>query len=317
MYRNNKIGIAVPAYNEEELIQYTLLGIPDYVDRIYVCNDGSTDRTKEKVEEIAKGDPRVFLINHESNIGVGGAIVDCHKKSLEEGMAIIAVMAGDDQMDPAYLPQLFDPLVDGEADYSKGNRLYIRNALHGMSKWRLIGNRMLTILTKVVTGNWNISDPQNGYTAITAEALQRLPLDSLYRGYLFENDMLIKLNSLNMRIMDIPIPARYGNEISSINYSSFVTRGIVFMVRGYLWRLRNKYLTTGCRPLVLSSVSGALAILIGGVMISWGINGGPTHDQTVTVWLITALAVGALGALAIASWGYYKKTQTSVLHRRS
>lgn len=242
MYRGRLVGVSIPAYNEEQLILATLSGMPDYIDRIYVCNDASTDRTREKVEERMREDHRVLLLNHNTNTGVGGAIIDCHKNALDDGMEIVVVMAGDNQMDPAYLPQLLAPLIDSRADYTKGNRLYVADALRGMSKWRVFGNRILTLMTKVVTGNWNISDPQNGYTAITAEALRKLSLDTLYKGYLFENDMLIKLNALNMRIKDVPIPARYGEEDSGIDYSSFITKGILFMARGYLWRLKAKYL---------------------------------------------------------------------------
>ena len=188
-----------------------------------------------------KEDNRVFLIDHQTNTGVGGAIVDCHKKALEEGMSIVAVMAGDDQMDPAYLPTLLDPLIDGAADYTKGNRLYSKEASSGMSEWRRAGNKLLAIMTKFVTGNWDVDDPQNGYTAITADALRKLPLDEMYKGYLFENDMLVKLNAYHLRIRDIPIPARYGNEESGIKYHSFITNGLVFMMTSYLWRMNIKY----------------------------------------------------------------------------
>jgi hypothetical protein len=170
-------------------------------------------------------------------------------------MALIAVMAGDNQMDPIHLPKLLDPLVEGKADYTKGNRLYERDALSGMSRWRFAGNKILTLLTKVVTGNWRVCDPQNGYTSITARALRDLPLDFLYKGYLFENDMLVKLNVNNNRIMDVPIPAKYGDEISSIDYYSFITRGILFLVRAFLWRVGAKYILRRLNPLRISGLA--------------------------------------------------------------
>ena len=218
------------------------------MDRVYVCNDASADRTREKVEEFMKMDGRVALINHEVNTGVGGAIIDCHKAALQDGMDIVAVMAGDDQMDPAYLPQLLDPLIDGRADYTKGNRLYAPQALEGMSRWRYTGNFILTLISKFATGNWEVKDPQNGYTAITADALRKLPLDGVYKGYLFENDMLVKLNAMDLRIMDVPIPARYQSEVSGINYYSFITRGLLFLVRAFLWRVKVKYVAYYLRP---------------------------------------------------------------------
>jgi glycosyltransferase involved in cell wall biosynthesis len=267
MYRGKVVGVSVPAHNEEELIITTLTGIPDYIDRIYVCNDASTDRTREKVEEYMRRDGRVVLINHERNMGVGGAVIDCHKLALREGMEIIAVMAGDDQMDPSYLPRLLDPLVDDNADYTKGNRLGEREALRGMSRWRYTGNYILTLFSKIATGNWMVCDPQNGYTAITADALRRLPLDRLYKGYLFENDMLVKLNAHHQRIVDVPIPARYKNEISGINYYSFITCGLLFLVRAFLWRLRAKYLIGCLHPPRLYRTSGMLLTLLGSLIV--------------------------------------------------
>lgn len=268
MYRGWKIGIAVPAHNEEDLILDTLSGIPDYVDRIYVCNDASIDKTQDQVLEFMKGDDRVFLINHHKNTGVGGAIVDCHKKALEEGLSIVAVMAGDDQMDPSYLPSLLDPIIDNKADYTKGNRLYSNKALSGMSKWRMAGNKLLTIMTKFVTGNWNVDDPQNGYTAITADALRKLPLDEMYKGYLFENDMLVKLNAYGLRILDVPIPARYGNEKSGINYYSFITKGLVFMMTSFVWRVNIKYFSRRPKPLIIIGNVGKIVTLLGSLWIA-------------------------------------------------
>lgn len=148
LYRDWKIGIAVPAYNEEELIEVTLTGMPSYVDRIYVCNDASTDCTLERVQAVANNDSRIVLISHEKNTGVGGAIIDCHLRGMADGMDIMAVMAGDNQMDPLELHKLLDPIIDGKTDFAKGNRLYWREALTGMSRWRLFGNSILTLMNK-------------------------------------------------------------------------------------------------------------------------------------------------------------------------
>lgn len=307
MYRNRKVGVSVPAYNEEDFILDTLSGIPDFVDRIYVCNDASRDGTKNKVEEFIKQDGRVVLIDHAGNQGVGGAIVDCHKKAIEEGMEIIAVMAGDNQMDPGYLHLLLDPLIEGRADYAKGNRLYERDSLKGMSRWRFTGNAILTLLTKVATGNWNVSDPQNGYTAITAEALRRLPLDSMYKGYLFENDMLVKLNSNYMRIQDVPIPARYGDEVSDINYYSFITKGMLFMVRSFLWRVKSKYIVRNLRHVRVASASGLAMMLLGMIIL---IATALIESLDGYVWLmdlIAPLMLFALGTTLFVSTAMYRK----------
>ena len=166
-YRDKLIGVVVPAYNEELLIGDTLAGIPEFVARIYVVNDSSTDRTQQVLDYYAKHDTSIVPIRHEVNRGVGAAIVTGYTQALEEGMDIIGVMAGDNQMDPAFLTELLDPIIDRKCDYTMGNR--IANPLYraGMSTWRFIGNSILTMLTKIASGYWQMMDPQNGYTAIS------------------------------------------------------------------------------------------------------------------------------------------------------
>jgi glycosyltransferase involved in cell wall biosynthesis len=153
MYRNNSIAVVVPAYNEELLIQDTLHGIPDFVDRVYVINDGSEDGTEERIKEVASKDCRIVLISHEVNKGVGAAIVTGYSRSIADKMDITAVMAGDNQMDPLELHKLLDPIVDGDADYAKGNRLRSRDTARGMSSWRFFGNNILTYLTRALLQN--------------------------------------------------------------------------------------------------------------------------------------------------------------------
>jgi glycosyltransferase involved in cell wall biosynthesis len=166
-YRGKRIAVVVPAYNEEKLIGETLGSIPDYIARVYAVNDGSSDRTGEIMEDYARRDSRIIPIHHNPNRGVGAAITSGYKRAVEDSMDIAAVMAGDNQMDPAQLPSLLDPIVDGRADYTKGNRLISEAFRTGMSRWRSFGNSILTFLTKVASGYWQMMDPQNGYTAIS------------------------------------------------------------------------------------------------------------------------------------------------------
>ncbi|ABE52895.1 glycosyltransferase family 2 protein [Methanococcoides burtonii] len=176
-----RIGVVVPAYNEEKLIKNTVEGIPQYVDRIYVINDASTDNTAKVIETL--NDPRVVVITHETNKGVGAALINGYKKALRENMDVVAVMAGDDQMNPDQLYKLIIPIIEGRADYTKGNRLMDIEYHIGMSKWRKVGNAVLTILTKIGSGYWHIMDPQNGYTAISKDALIGIGLDDVYTYY--------------------------------------------------------------------------------------------------------------------------------------
>lgn len=236
-----RIGVVVPAYNEELLIDETVRGIPDYVSKIYVVNDCSKDRTSDVVNSV--DDPRIVLIEHTKNQGVGGAITTGYKWAVADHMDIAVVMAGDNQMDPAYLPRLLMPIVEGWADYTKGNRLVDAGHRKGMSAWRTFGNYLLNSLNKIASGYWHVEDPQNGYCAITADALRRLDLDRLYKGYAFENDMLVRLNVHDAVVVNVPIPAKYGREKSKIRYGSFIVKTSAYFVGALLWRSWHKYLS--------------------------------------------------------------------------
>jgi len=233
------IGVVVPTYNEEQLIEKTINGIPEYVKKIYLIDDCSTDSTPDIIKRMT--DPRIISVRHEKNRGVGAAIVTGYKLALEDDMDIVAVMAGDNQMDPGQLPNMLDPIVEGKADFTKGNRIS-RGYWKGMSKWRLLGNFLLTWLNKIASGYWNISDPQNGYVAISVSSLRKFNLDSLYERFAFENDMMIKANMLGIRMMNVTIPARYGEEKSKIKYGTFIIDTSWFLLESFLRRIWTKYI---------------------------------------------------------------------------
>lgn len=172
---------------------------------------------------------------------MGAAITAGYKKALEDHIDIVAVMAGDNQMDPQYLPDLLDPIIDGKAEYTKGNRLLNSKYRKGMSAWRSLGNYTLTFLNKIASGYWHVDDPQNGYTAISSSALKKLNLDKVYRGYAFENDILVKLNIHDISVKNVPIPAKYADEKSKIRYPRFIVRTSLYFVNALTWRSWNKY----------------------------------------------------------------------------
>ena len=262
-YRGKRIAVVVPAYNEEKLIGETLGGIPDYVARVYAVNDCSSDRTGEIMEDYARRDSRIVPIHHNPNRGVGAAITSGYKRAVEDGMDIAAVMAGDNQMDPAQLSSLLDPIVDGRADYTKGNRLISEAFRTGMSRWRSFGNSILTFLTKVASGYWQMMDPQNGYTAISTKTLAELPLDDIYQGYGYCNNLLVWLNIHSMRVLDVAIPARYGQEKSKIRYSTYIPRVSKLLLFNFLFRLKTKYIQMGFHPLAFFYLAGAVLVLLG------------------------------------------------------
>jgi glycosyltransferase involved in cell wall biosynthesis len=240
MYHAYKLAVVVPAYNEEALITHTLKNMPVEADRVYVIDDASTDATRKIAQNYVNG--RIRLLANDSNQGVGAAIVAGYKKALEEKMNIVVVMAGDNQMDGEYLPNLLAPILEGKADYTKGNRLSRTTHHRGMSKWRFIGNWALTFLTRLTTGFWRVQDPQNGYTAITREALKKIDLDRIYPRYGYCNDLLVKLVVSGCRVADVAIPARYGTEKSNIRYLKYIVGVSTLLLSNYLWRIWKKYI---------------------------------------------------------------------------
>jgi len=237
MYRRQKIAVVIPAYNEAKLIGSTLGGVPAYVDTIIPINDASKDDTAKVVRTLAAKNKKIFLVDLEVNSGVGGAIMAGHQKALAEKADIIAVMAGDNQMDPNRLSELLDTIIDQKIDYAKGNRFRHAEELRTMPRVRLIGNIVVTLMNKLATGYWSISDPLNGYTAITAKALRMVDRNRLMPRYDFEISLLLELADKNLAVRDVFIPARYGTEQSKIRLFRDAWRAIRTMTRGFFRRI--------------------------------------------------------------------------------
>lgn len=268
MYKDCRVAAVVPAHNEEKLIARVIETMPELVDRIVVVDDCSTDRTSDVAA--GTGDPRVTVLRHERNTGVGGAILDGHRRVLEEGLDVSVVMAGDAQMDPRYLPDLLDPIVDGGYGFTKANRFFSTESFRDMPGYRVLGNVVLSFMTKVASGYWHIFDPQNGYTAIARDALERLPLNRISLGYQFENDMLINLNILNVRVRDVPVPALYGNEVSGIRLSRVIPSISSLLLVGFWRRIWWKYVLWSFSPIALLLFAGLLLCAFG---FAWGVFG--------------------------------------------
>ena len=240
MHKGKTIGMVVPAYNEELLIADTVKSIPDFVEKVYIVNDGSTDRTGVLMQSY--NHDRFFCITHRQNCGVGAAIISGYRQAIADDMDITVVMAGDSQMDPDSMVELITPLVEGTADYTKGDRLPRKENQVGMSKWRRFGNWLLTWLTRIAAGNWHINDPQNGYTAISHETLRKIHIDSIYPRYGYCNDLLVKLFTYGCKVANVSMPAKYGHEKSKIRYSRYIPKVSWLLFRVFLWRLKMKYL---------------------------------------------------------------------------
>ncbi len=265
MLEGKRVAVVVPAYDEEGLIAETLAAIPEFVDRIYVVDDHSQDGTAARAQEV--GDPRVEVIVHDRNEGVGAAIVSGYRRALAEGIDVTCVMAADGQMDPADLETIAGAVARGEVEYAKANRLFTGQAWELMPRHRYLGNAVLSMLTKIASGYWHVADSQSGYTAISREQLERLDLDRIYRRYGFPNDMLVHLNVWNARVRDIPSRPIYGHgERSGIRLWRVIPSIAWLLLKGFFWRLREKYVIRDFHPLVFFYVFGILLTVAGLVL---------------------------------------------------
>ena len=261
MYKSNRISVVIPAFNVLNHISDVIATIPQFVDRIIVVDDCGTDGTTQFLNSLTN--PRILVVQHKTNQGVGGAMISGFKQALSEQVDIVVKMDGDGQMDPAHLPNLLDPIVEHGYSYAKGNRFLNNRELASMPTLRLIGNYGLTFLTKLASGNWHSFDPQNGFLAIQAQVLGKLEIDHLAKRYFFENDMLIHLNIIGARVKDVPIPTRYGNEKSSMRLSEIVMTFPRYLFRRFWYRVYQKHILRDFSPIALFCVFGVL-------LFSWG-----------------------------------------------
>ena len=264
MYKNHVIAVIVPAFNEERHIERTIAEMPEYVDSIIVVDDASTDGTVGEVEKLAAADRRLTVITNERNKGKGSCVVQGFQQSMESGSAITALMDGDNQMPAEHLDSLLDAVIDGNLDGAKGNRFIASpQALSSMPKYRLVGNVLLTMMTKLASGYWSIFDSQNGYWAIRTATLGRLDLRRLARRYDLENSLLINLNIIGARVRDVAIPARYADEKSKIRIWRVTPRIMATLLGGLLQRILYRYVLYSFHPVALFLFAGIPLVLWG------------------------------------------------------
>jgi glycosyltransferase involved in cell wall biosynthesis len=284
MYKTHRIFVVIPAYNVLGHIVDVVSTVPHFVDRIILVDDCATDGTSHLLSSMT--DSRVTVVRHEKNQGVGGAMVSGFKQALQERADIVVKMDGDGQMDPTYLPMLLDPIVEQGYLYAKGNRFLDNRQLASMPVLRLIGNYGLTFLTKLASGYWHVFDPQNGYLAIHADVLNKIDLDHLAKRYFFENDLLIHLNIFSARIKDVSIPARYGNEKSSMRMSEIILTFPRYLFRRFWYRVYQKHILRDFSPIALFWVSGVPLFL-------WGIFFG-TYTWVKSIILFQVATTGTV-----------------------
>jgi glycosyltransferase involved in cell wall biosynthesis len=285
----HSIALVIPAYQAQAAISSVLAIIPAYVDWIIVVDDASKDETAAVVKRHA--DQRIILLSHDRNCGVGGAMITGFKKALDLKADFIAKIDADGQMDPSCLDRFAQVCLLHNCDYVKANRFGHLDALPVMPKLRLYGSIILSFLTKLTSGYWNVFDPQNGYIMITRKMLRRLDLERIDQGYFFENSMLILLNIMRARIGEIYLPACYGTEVSSMKLSNILRTFPGKLCAGFIYRVYQKYFFRSLSPFFLLLNLGLVCCLWGALWGGWAwykssVTGIPATTGTVVLALL-------------------------------
>lgn len=286
------VAVVIPSYKVTRHILGVIAGIGPEVSRIYVVDDKCPDGSGAYVKANCQ-DPRVTVVEHEQNQGVGGAVMSGYRAAIADGMGVIVKVDGDGQMDARLIPHFIAPIVRGEADYTKGNRFFDLEQIGQMPPLRLFGNAVLSLMTKLSSGYWNLFDPTNGYTAIHADAARHLPFEKISKRYFFETDMLFRLNTLNAVVVDVPMDASYGDEVSNLKISKIVTEFLGKHVRNFSKRIFYNYYL---RNMSLASIE----LPAGLAMLAWGVVYGGIHwFESSRAGVATAPGTVMLAALPV------------------
>lgn len=264
-----KIAVVIPCYKVTDHILDVIRDIGEECSKIYVVDDCCPDASGEFVRRNCI-DPRVVVLKNSTNMGVGGAVMTGYSAAIADNIDVIVKVDGDGQMDPCLIPDFIAPILAGEADYTKGNRFFDLEEIRSMPKIRLFGNAILSLMTKLSSGYWNLFDPTNGYTAIHRDVAKRLPFKKISSRYFFETDMLFRLNTLRAVVIDVPMDAKYGSEVSNLKISAIVGEFLIKHLRNFGKRIFYNYYL---RDMSLASIE----LPIGLIMMIFGIIFGSYH----------------------------------------
>jgi dolichol-phosphate mannosyltransferase len=289
---NMKVAVVVPSYKVCAHVLDVISAIGPEVERIYIvddcCPDGSGDFVLKNCS-----DERVVVLKNKENLGVGGAVMAGYRAAINDGMDIIVKIDGDGQMDPSLISDFILPIILGEADYTKGNRFFDLEQIRAMPGVRLFGNAVLSFMTKISSGYWNLFDPTNGFTAIHSEVAKHLPFEKISNRYFFETDMLFRLNTLRAVAVDVPMDAKYGDEVSNLKASKIVFEFLFKHVRNFSKRIFYNYYL---RDMSLASIEMPLGIVL---VLSGGIYGVAKLIGSIHTGIPTSAGTVMLSALPL------------------
>jgi len=314
MFHNARIGLVIPCYKVKNQLSEVISSIPEWVDGIYLIDDACPEKSVQYVMN-SVSDSRIKVVYLEKNGGVGYAVKQGYLMAVEGNQDLIVRIDGDGQMDLNHLADLLMPLIKGEADFSKGNRFFYVEDISKMPKRRIVGNIVLSFMSKFSTGYWDIFDPNNGYNAITSRALKQLPLDKIDNRYFFESDQLFRLGLNRVKIVDVPIPAKYGTEVSNLNIFVSVFEFTFKHIRNSLKRIFYNYFlrefNLGSLEFILGTLLLNFGLLLGS--ISWIIGmgtGAPTPVSRLILIAMTTLS-GLQFILGFLAYDMNKQTSHS------
>ncbi len=299
------IAVVIPAYRVVNCILEVINHIGPEVQQIYVVDDACPERSGVFVQENCT-DPRVNVLFNDRNEGVGGAMVAGYKAALKEGAEIVVKVDGDGQMDPSFIPVLIRPIASGRADYTKGNRFFRLELLQPMPHNRIFGNAVLSFMSKLSTGYWNVFDPTNGYTAIHTKVLAQLPLEKINKRYFFETDMLFRLNTLRGVVVDVPMQAIYGTEVSNLSIRKVIPEFLYNHLKNFFKRLFYNYFLRNFSVFSIQLVLGTMLLVIGTIFgtVAWYTYASRGIPATSGIVMIAALPIilGMEMVLSFLNW---------------
>jgi glycosyltransferase involved in cell wall biosynthesis len=329
MYRDKKISLVIPAYNEEKLIRPTLENVPEIYDRVYVVDDASPDNMADVIREMALKDPRIQLLQHSVNSGTGQGIITGYLKSYEEGYDIAVVCGGDAQMPLEETPNLLDPIIDEAIDYTKGNRFMNQgNAFDIMPYTRFWGNTLLSLMTKIASGNYEVFDVVDGFTAISRKGIESVDWNKAWKGYGYPMDFIIRISSAGRKIKDVARTAIYlpGERQSQIKGVQYMAKVTPMIFRAFIDRMVYRHVFSDFHPLVFLYALGALCFSIGSlgagvlflnkILFSGLMVTGPRSVLTALLILIGILSILMAMSLDIINFQFSKIQDTQALNRK-
>lgn len=262
------VAVVIPAYRVTRHVAGVIEAMPAFVQRIYVVDDACPDRSGDHVESTCK-DPRVIVLRNERNLGVGGAVMHGYRRAAADGADVIVKVDGDGQMDPQMIPRMIGPILRGQADYTKGNRFYDLRYISRMPALRLFGNAALSFMAKVSSGYWDVFDPTNGFTAIDARIAAVLPHEKISERYFFETDMLFRLGTFRAVVVDVPMDAKYGDEVSNLRVRQIVGEFLGKHVRNFAKRVFYNYFLRDLSIASLELLAGIALVTFGFAFGAW------------------------------------------------